>query len=462
MTSDPREFGDAKENPRIRWRNQGGKRRAYADLRSLGGGQPALIPPGEKRATTDPEIAELLLQQHIRRLTDRKQKQAMFAIDPDFEGFVDHHVEEMERSREGRPGWLLNTRTNLTRAVKYFTCYQHATTRNPKPQPRPRSLSTIGVQDVRAFHEWLKTQPNRRGGMLSAQSRRHHLIALSGLFKRAISERKLPVGSNPVTAMADEPVEPIRETVWLDVAELALLLESARTFASKAQAAGRQPSLPCIYEFLATFVLTGAQEGEIRRLQLGYLDFESCTIHILNAATGQVDRSVPMHGQLREILLPYVKQLGRTTGHLFTTHSGEAVGDWRRMLDLIATRAGFRIGQIRTRVLRTSYITHRLACMEHGTPIDPYEVAREVGYTSPAMIKTVYERAQHCRGTMDELAFRPDAIGPDLQARLQAVYSLPAELVWGISVRTSVTRGGTLMIGAAVIPNSTGSPRLRG
>ena len=68
MTSNPSEFAGAKENVRIRWRNQGGKDRAYADLRSLGGGQPALIPPGEKRATTDPEIAEKLLHQLLAKL----------------------------------------------------------------------------------------------------------------------------------------------------------------------------------------------------------------------------------------------------------------------------------------------------------------------------------------------------------------------------------------------------------
>jgi integrase len=440
----------AKETPAIYWRNQGGKLRAYADLRYLGGRREALIPPGERRATSDPEIAQKLLYLRVRELEEQNKKSVLLAIDPDpdFAKFAIHHVEEMESSREGSPGWLLNTEKYLARAVEYFMCHQYATTRNPKPLPRQRSLSTIGVQNVHAFHEWLKTQPNGRGGMLSAQSRRHHLSALSGLFKRAIAEGKLPMGSNPAAALVDKPNEPSNETTWLDVDELALLLESARTFASEVRDAGRQPSPPCVYELLATFMLTGALEGELRRLQVDQLDFNSRRIHIPDATTGQVDRSIPMHTQLREILLPYVRQLGRTTGHVFTTESGEAVGDWRRALDLIATRAGFQIGQIRTRMLRTSYITHRLACMEHGAPIDPYKVACEVGYTSPVMIIKVYGRTQHRRGSMDELAFRPDAIGPDLKARLQAGYSPPAELEQGMSVRTSVTRAGTLISGA--------------
>jgi integrase len=408
---------------RMYWRNQGGRLRAYADLRYLGGRREALIPPGETRATSDAEIARELLHRRIKALKEQTRQDIWHSIDPgpDLADFAIHHLERMGSSREGGSGWLFNTEKNLTRVVKYFTCYQHASTRDPKPQPRPRSLSTIDVQDVHAFHEWLKTQPNGRGGLLSAQSRRHHLSALSGLFKRAIDEGKLPMGSNPVAAMTYKPSEPNRETAWLEAGDLALLLESARTFALEARAAGCQTSLPCIYELLATFVLTGAKEGEIRRLQVDHLDFSSHIIRIPDAKTGQVDRSILMHAQLREILLPYVRQLGRSTGLVFTTPSGDAVGDWRRTLDLVATGAGFRMGQIRTQVLRTSYITHRLACMDHGVPIDPHQVAREVGYTSQTMIMKVCERAhQHRRGSMNELAFRPEAIGTDSSAPLQA------------------------------------------
>jgi hypothetical protein len=132
-----------------------------------------------------------------------------------------------------------------------------------------------------------------------------------------------------------------------------------------------------------------------------------------------------MHPQLREILLPYVQGLGRSRGHLFTTTAGEPVGDWRKTLDLIATRAGFAEGQIRTRIFRTSYITHRLACIDHGAPIDPYQVAREVGHSSLAMIMKVYGRVQRRRVRMEELAFRVEAISPGLQDRLEALYAPP-------------------------------------
>jgi hypothetical protein len=159
MTSNPSEFAGAEENSRIRWRNQGGKRRAYADLRSIGGGQPALIPPGEKRATTDPEIAEKLLNQLLAKFEKRKKKKVLAAIDPgpDLADFAIHHLEEQAASDDYDTEWLTDSEAYLALAVDYFTRWQHASTRHPEPLPRRRSLASIDVPDVRAFSEWLKS-----------------------------------------------------------------------------------------------------------------------------------------------------------------------------------------------------------------------------------------------------------------------------------------------------------------
>lgn len=430
MTSNPSEFAGAKENVRIRWRNQGGKDRAYADLRSLGGGQPALIPPGEQRATTDPEIAEQLLHQLLAKYKKRKEKKVRAAIDPgpDLAEFAHHHLEERAGSDDYDIEWLTDSEAYLALAVDYFTRWQHASVRHPEPLPRRRGIASIDVQDVRAFSEWLKSMPDQRGCQRPAASRRRILSALSNLFDRATTEGKLPLGSNPVAVQFKELSASSKETGWLSVGELALLLESARLLGWEAQEAGDPHSLPCVYEFVATFMLTGAREGEITRLQLRHLDFESRIIHIPDPKTGRVARSIPMHSQLREVLLSYVQRLGRTNGYAFTTTSGEPISGCLGVLDLIATRAGFRGDQIRPTVFRTSYIIHRLACMDQGAPIDPNKVAREVGYTSPSLRKKVLERVQYGRARMDELAFLPDAIGSHLAPRLEALYSPPVDL----------------------------------
>lgn len=417
----------AKENSRIRWRNQGGQLRAYADLRNRGGGRSALIPPGETRATTDPEIAEHLLVQRMSSLLERRRAKVLFGLDPDADlaDFADHHLRAKAKSGEYSQQWLTISRTYLDRATAYFNQHQHATETNTQPEARPRNLATISVVDVRGFVDWLATQPNGRGGVLGRASRRLHLSALSGLFRRAISEGKLPIGSNPVSALIDKPRAPKSQTSWLEVGELALLIESARTLTDHWSAIGQKGLPTFAYEFLATFILTGAREGEVRRLQVSHFDFDSLSLYIPGTKTDSSDRVIPMHPQLAEILLPYVQRLGRSDGLLFTTASGAPIGDWRKVLDAIVTRAGFPNGQIRTRVFRTSYITHRLACIDQGAPIDPYQVAREVGHSSLAMIMRVYGRVQRRRVRMEELAFLTEMIGPHLQPRLQALYAPP-------------------------------------
>jgi integrase len=427
----------AKPHPRIAWRSQGGQLRAYA---YLNGGREGLIAPGETYATTDPVVAEALLNRRITELMERRRNKVLLRLDPDADlsDFCIHHLEEKEEAyRERRAEeegfevstwaeqWLAISETYLARAVAFFTIHQYATEGEELPEPQPRNLATIGVVDIRAYLGWLKTQPNGRGGYLGRASRRLHLTVLSGVFDRAISESKLPVGSNPVAALIEKPTAPRSKTTWLEVDELALLLESARTLREFGTTYGGRP-LECAYELLATFILTGAREDEIRRLRVNHIRFRDDTIHIPGTKTETSDRHIPMHPQLREILEPYVERLGRGSSDLlFKNASGEPIGDWRKTLDTIAARAGFKAGKIRTRVFRTSYITHRLACIDQGAYIEPYKVAREVGHKSMDTTLWIYGRIQRRRVRMEELAFRLSAIGPDLQDRLQALYVPP-------------------------------------
>src|SRR2546425_7072902 len=62
---------DMKTRTHIYWRDRGGARRAYADLREyadVGGGREALVARGEKRATTDPATAQVLLARRLEQL----------------------------------------------------------------------------------------------------------------------------------------------------------------------------------------------------------------------------------------------------------------------------------------------------------------------------------------------------------------------------------------------------------
>ena len=91
---------------------------------------------------------------------------------------------------------------------------------------------------------------------------RHHLNALSGVFKRAASEGYVPPGYNPVAAMLEKPTGTPREARWLEVHDAALLLEAARTYRAP------EDGTPFAYPLLATFLLTGGRETEVYGLEL--------------------------------------------------------------------------------------------------------------------------------------------------------------------------------------------------
>lgn len=395
---------------RIYWRNQGEVLRAYADLRDLGGGQVALIATGEKRATTDPVVAEELLRQRLNDLTKKRRNRVLLGIDPeaDLASYAARHLQLKAESGEYSDRWLALSKKYLGRAVAFFTQHQHASDAEADPEPRPRNLATISPPDVQAYCKWLKEQSNGRGGTQGKQAIRHHLHALSNVFKRAISEGKLEMGKNPVVAMMDKPTAPVSTTKLLEVEELTLLLESARTLPHGG--AGGRERLLCAYELVATFALTGLRENEARHLDVRDVDFGAACIDIRGTKTRGSIRTVPLHPQLAEILGPYVQGLGRRSGPLFTGRTGGPFGTWTGTLDAIAARVGYAPGEVRTRRFRVSYATHRSTC----DGVDSNTVRLELGHGSLAMMERVYARAQRRSRRMGaEMAFRIDNLGPE-------------------------------------------------
>ena len=396
---------------RIYWRNQGSELRAYADLRHLGAGRVALIPPGEKRATNDPAVAEELLRLRVNELVRRRRDRVLLGIEPDADltEYAIYHLGVMQDLDEYSPAWLTVTEAHLARAVAFFTRYQYATQENREPEPRSRNLAAIGVRDTSAYVRWLKCLPNGRGSMLGNQAVRHHLSALSKLFKRAISEGKLPMGQNPIAAMIDKPKIPPSRTQLLEVPELALLIESARTLPTRCGAGARRP-LECAYPLIATLALTGIRDGEARRLKIQDLDFEAKCIEVRGTKTRGSVRTVPMHPQLEDILKTHVNKLGRKSGLVFPGRKGGVIGQWTGTLDMVASRLGYGRREIRTRRFRVSYATHRSTC----DSVDVNTVRLELGHGSLAMMERVYTRAQRRSSRMGtEMAFRTEMLGPE-------------------------------------------------
>src|SRR5438445_3951699 len=77
------EAHDMKTRTHIYWRLRGGARRAYADLREyadVGGGREALVARGEKRATTDPATAQVLLARRLEQLDGLRRGRALHRL----------------------------------------------------------------------------------------------------------------------------------------------------------------------------------------------------------------------------------------------------------------------------------------------------------------------------------------------------------------------------------------------
>jgi integrase len=252
----------------VYWRLRGGAKRAYGDFRDyadVGGHQEALIAPGERLATTDPDVADLLATSRLRDLDALRRGRALHgrAHRTPLAAYAAEHLEKKARGGKVTRDWIAMAELFLRRAVEFFGA--------------ERDLESIKVTDVQAWVTHLSTQPTARGRPPSPATVRHALNALSNLFRRAQSEG-LPPGFSPVSAMMEKPAGVRREARWLEVPDAALLLESARTLPSST----RRDALPgpFVHALLATFLLTGARSGEVLGLEVSDVSFDRRTVTI--------------------------------------------------------------------------------------------------------------------------------------------------------------------------------------
>jgi integrase len=357
---------------RIYWRQRGGARRAYGDFRDyadVGGGLQALIAPGEKLATTDPRTAEVLAARRLNELDALRSRRRAGVLhhlpkQVTLAAFAHEHLVKKAEAGTVTPRWLEENRHFLDRAVLYFGA--------------KRDLSSITVDDVtRWAGSLLQSRPSgRRGHVMSGGTVRHHLFALSNLFRRAEAEGYVPPGYNPVAAMLEKPVARRQEAKWLEVHDAALLLEAARSHKRA-------------YPLFATFLLTGGRESEVLGLEVGDVSFDRKTVTFRpnewrRLKTASSFRTIPLWPQLEKILRPYVFAADRPPSRLllpsYRTGQEAMITDFRKLLDAVAVRAGWKAGEILSKMFRHSYCAARLQTLDHGAPVSAYTVARELGH----------------------------------------------------------------------------------
>ena len=211
-------MGRQSKQSRIYWRERGGTRRAYADLRDyadVGGGREALVAEAEKLATADDTTAQVLLARWLKQLDGARRGRALHGETRQvtLADFAQSHLVAKAESQKFTEHWLEVSETSLDRAVAFF---------GPA-----RDLASITVADVRCWANHLLATPNGRKGTMSASSVRHHLSCLSNLYKRARAERVVPSGYDPVGDFDEKPSPRRAEARWLEIHDASLLLEGA-------------------------------------------------------------------------------------------------------------------------------------------------------------------------------------------------------------------------------------------
>ena len=349
--------------------------RWYADFRDfadVGGKREALIPEAESQATDDADLAVVLQAERLadlKRFRERRRDHQIMGDnvveDTLLAEYALHHLEELKRAGRS-PQWIVQVQKKLESAVAFFG--------------EGRELRSIRVRDVQRWRVDLgrqksgRTGPDGRAATLSPGTVHHYLSALSGLYTRAASEERVPPGYNPVGAMLDKPTGKPAEARWLEVPDAALLLEAARTFTpppDKHALGGRdrkgKPVRGGLYPLLAAFLLTGGRKSEVLGLEVGDVNFDRKTVTFRpndwrRLKTRTSHRVVPLWPQLEEILRAYVRSSGRIGGLLFPSERADGmVVDFDKQLDAIAERAGWKPGEVRSKMFRHTYCQRALA-----------------------------------------------------------------------------------------------------
>lgn len=402
--------------------------RYYADVREFAAvldhgeksGRIALRAKGEKLATTDYEVAQVLFGRLLEQLRERTRTQVATGRwkPTPLKQYAARHLVEKAKAGKSVERWLQSVERHLNEAVAFFGA--------------DTDVAAITTHDVARYVDHLAQLDSGRKNAdgtarkLSTASQRKYLNSLSNLYRRAISEGHVPPGANPVAALLDKPTAEEHEAAWLEVPDAALLLEACRTY--QPDGTGPAEAIPgqMLHAIVATFLLTGGRTAEVLGLTVGDVSFERARVTFrthphrrLKTRTSR--RSVPLWPQLREVLLPWLAHLqaeeerraaaeerpsrfGPDSLLFPSVRTGGMVTDLRKALDAAAGRVGWSEGEIRSKMFRHTYCAARLQTATRMLRRDPAsgrnkvrwipvsrdEVARELGHGGTSLVARVY------------------------------------------------------------------------
>jgi integrase len=99
------------------------------------------------------------------------------------------------------------------------------------------------------------------------------------------------------------------------------------------------------------------------------------------------------------------------------------VTDFRKALDIVAQRAAWKRGEVRSKAFRHTYCAARLQTLDGGSPVSIYTVGKELGHGGDALVKRVYGHLGTVRHRAEVVEYRVEQHAGQLGDRLKLVRS---------------------------------------
>lgn len=357
-----------------------------------------LIPEGQRLATTNWDVARRIVATHLEEFERLRAHRSLVGLrrTATLGEFASEHLIDKATNEDVTDQWLGVLERRLQDAVEFFGA--------------DRELSSIRPSDVKKWMVWLReNKPGQGDRTMTSGTLRHYLNALSSLFRSAEEEEAVPPGYNPVASLKRKPRGRAQEAKWFEVHEGALVLEAARTHRS----ARPNLAIPFLYPLVASFLLTGGRKSEVLGLETDDVSFDRKTVSFRTndwrrLKTERSSRVIPLWPQLAEILGKYITESppGRLLFPACVKGRQQMVWSFDKILDEMATRAGFAAGDIRAQMFRNTYCAARLQTLDRGQPISTYTVSRELGHSSTDMVQRIYAHLGAVRHRAEVVEYR--------------------------------------------------------
>jgi integrase len=105
----------------------------------------------------------------------------------------------------------------------------------------------------------------------------------------------------------------------------------------------------------------------------------------------------------------------------YRTGAEALLTDFRKLLDAVAKRGGWKAGEITPKMFRHTYTAARLQTLDGGHPVSVFTVAKELGHGGDSLVKRVYGHLGRVRHRAEVVEYRVEQHAVVLGDRLRAL-----------------------------------------